>query len=169
MQTLQFHRHQTTATPVDLEDTTAAILRLYASRLPARNITVAQRMRTSPKVLLLEGEIRQVLNNLIRNAYDAMPKGGNLHLRLRPAACLKTGHDGVRFSVADTGTGFLPAMRGHVFEPFHTTKDITGTGLGLWITKGIIDKHQGRIYMRSREGAGTVFSIWLPLQPMGHA
>ena len=98
-----------------------------------------------------------------------MPSGGLLHLRLRPASCMRTGRDGVRFSVADTGTGFHPSMHGHVFEPFHTTKDVTGTGLGLWISKGIIDKHEGRIQMRSREGAGTVFSIWLPLQPMGHA
>ena len=169
LQTLQFHRQQTTITPVDIEDTTGAILRLYASRFPARNIAVAQRMLPSPKPLLFEGDFRQVLNNLIRNAYDAMPDGGNLHLRLRPAHCLKTGIDGVRVSVADTGTGFHPKMRGHVFEPFHTTKDVTGTGLGLWITKGIIDKHHGRIHMRSREGAGTVFSIWLPLQPMGRA
>ena len=169
LQTLQFHRQQTTLTPVDIEDTTAAILRLYSSRFPARNISVSQRMRPAPKPLLFEGDFRQVLNNLIRNAYDAMPSGGSLHLRLRPALCLKTGVDGVRVSVADTGTGFHPDMRGHVFEPFHTTKDVTGTGLGLWITKGIIDKHYGRICMRSREGAGTVFSIWLPLQPMGHA
>ena len=91
MQTLQFHRHQTTATPVDLEDTTAAILRLYASRLPARNITVAQRMRTSPKVLLLEGE-NPPRSSTISSATPTtpLPKGGNLHLRLRPAACLKT-------------------------------------------------------------------------------
>ena len=169
LQTLHFHRHQANPTPVDLEITTAAILRLYASRFPARNITIDRRMKPAPKALLLEGDIRQVLNNLVRNAYDAMPSGGLLHLRLRPASCMKTGKDGVRFSVADTGTGFHPSMHGHVFEPFHTTKDVTGTGLGLWISKGIIDKHQGRIQMRSREGAGTVFSIWLPLQPMGHA
>ncbi len=169
LQTLRFHSKQTTATPVDLEDTTSAILRLYASRFPARKIAVAHRVRPTPPVLLLEGDIRQVLNNLIRNAYDAMPQGGDLHLRLRPARCMKSGVDGVRVSVADTGTGFLPAMRGHVFEPFHTTKEVTGTGLGLWISKGIIDKHHGRIQMRSREGVGTVFSIWLPLQPIGHA
>jgi PAS domain S-box-containing protein len=169
LQTLRFHRSQTAAAAVDLEDTIHAILRLYASRFPARNITVNHRMKPSPKAMLLEGDIRQVLNNLIRNAYDAMPSGGHLHLRLRPASCMKTGVDGLRVSVGDTGTGFLPAMHGHLFEPFHTTKEVTGTGLGLWISKGIIDKHQGRIQMRSREGAGTVFSIWLPLQPVGNA
>jgi PAS domain S-box-containing protein len=169
LQTLRFHRHQSTATSTDLCETIDAIIRMYASRLPARKISVQQRMKPTPRALLYEGDMRQVLNNLIRNAYDAMPAGGDLHLRLRPASCLLTGIEGLRVSVADTGTGFHPNMRGHVFEPFHTTKDITGTGLGLWISKGIIDKHHGRIHMRSREGEGTVFSIWLPLQPMGHA
>ena len=121
LQTLRFHRKQSAAAPVDLEDTTSAILRLYASRFPARNIEIRQRMRPCPKARLMEGDIRQVLNNLIRNAYDAMPSGGELHLRLRPAHCMKTGIDGLRVSVADTGTGFHPAMRGHVFAPFHTT------------------------------------------------
>lgn len=164
MQTLRFHRQQTAAAPVNLEDTITAILRLYASRFPARRIKVEQYLRASHEPYLLEGDIRQVLNNLIRNAYDAMPHGGTLTIRLHSATCLKTSIPGVRITIADTGTGFLPAMRGHLFEPFHTTKEVTGTGLGLWITKGIVDKHEGRIYMRSREGQGTVFTIWLPVQ-----
>ena len=165
MQTLRFHRQQTAAAPVNLAETVDAILRLYASRLPARKITLHKRMPPAPLPLLLEGDIRQVLNNLIRNAYDAMPMGGRLHLRCRPETCPHTGVKGVRVTVADTGTGFLPAMRGHLFEPFHTTKEVTGTGLGLWISKGIVDKHHGRIHMRSAEGVGTVFAIWLPVTP----
>jgi len=115
--------------------------------------------------MLLEGDIRQVLNNLIRNAYDAMPEGGRLIVRLRPASSTM-GEAGVRITVADTGAGFLSHMREHLFEPFHTSKDATGTGLGLWISKGIMDKHRGTISMRSRTGSsghGTVFSLWLPL------
>ena len=166
MQTLRFHRQQSNAAPVNLAETIKAILRLYASRFPARHITVRERFRGEQQALLLEGDIRQVLNNLVRNAYDAMPRGGTLHVRVHPSTCRKTGVPGVRVTVADTGTGFLPAMRGHLFEPFHTTKEITGTGLGLWISKGIIDKHHGRIQMRSVEGKGTVFSIWLPLSPV---
>ena len=165
LQTLRFHRHQSAAAPVDLADTLHSILKLYTSRMPARKIEVSTRLRDSPQCLLLEGDIRQVLNNLIRNAFDAMPQGGTLHLRLRPATCFERGLSGVRLSVGDTGTGFSPQMQGHVFEPFHTTKEVTGTGLGLWISKGIIDNHQGRIRMRSRSGRGTVFSIFLPLKP----
>jgi PAS domain S-box-containing protein len=163
LQTLRFHRQQTAAAPVDLNDTIPAVLRLYAARLMSRKIMLRMRLRPTPTPMLLEGDMRQVLNNLIRNAYDAMPEGGRLLIRLRVASSTTTGEAGVRITVADTGTGFLPRMRKHLFEPFHTSKEVTGTGLGLWISKGIMDKHRGRISMRSRLGSGTVFSLWLPL------
>ena len=169
-QTLRFHRQQSAAALTDLNEAVPAILRLYNTRFRARGITLAVRLRPTPPAMLLEGDIRQVLNNLIRNAYDAMPRGGELQVRLRPATCLHTGVPGLRITVADTGTGFLPSIRPHLYEPFHTSKEVTGTGLGLWISKNILDKHAGRIAMRSRHeadagdrGHGTVFSLWLPL------
>jgi PAS domain S-box-containing protein len=170
MQTLRFHRQQTAAAAVDLQETIPAVLRLYAGRFVSRHVCVKARLRETPTAMLLEGDVRQVLNNLVRNAHDAMPKGGTLYVRLRAATSPATGQPGVRITVADTGTGFLPAMREHLFEPFHTSKEITGTGLGLWISKGIVDKHGGRIGMRSRLEEtspglhGTVFSLWLPLR-----
>ena len=168
LQTLRFHRQQTNAAPVELNETIAAVLRLYGSRLMSRKIVLEQRLRPAPAAMLLEGDMRQVLNNLIRNAYDAMPAGGRLLVRLQPARSLATGEAGLRITLADTGTGFLERMREHLFEPFHTSKDVTGTGLGLWISKGIMDKHRGIIRMRSRVDDaggihGTVFTLWLPL------
>ena len=169
LQTLRFHRSQTSLAPVDLHEIIPAVLRLYATRLSTRKVEVHLRLRKTPKPMLLEGDLRQVLNNLVRNAYDAMPRGGRLHVRLRQAKCPITWRDGVRISVADTGTGFLPHIRKHLFEPFHTSKEVTGTGLGLWISKGIVDKHGGRMVMKSRweqhspERHGTMFSMWLPL------
>ncbi len=169
-QTLRFHRQQSAAALVDLHETVRAILRLYSSRFRARGIHLELGLRPCPPAMMMEGDIRQVLNNLVRNAYDAMPKGGILHIRLRPETCLSTGVAGLRLTIADTGTGFLPTIRQHLYEPFHTSKEITGTGLGLWISKGIIDKHAGRISMRSRTAKpgslgsqGTVFALWLPL------
>ena len=168
-QTLRFHRQQSAATAVDLTEVIPAVLRLYTARFLARHVDLRLRLLATPAPMLLEGDIRQVLNNLIRNAYDAMPNGGVLHVRLRPATSPVSNAAGVRITVADTGTGFLPNMRKTLFEPFHTSKEITGTGLGLWISKGIIDKHGGAIHMRSRyleDGSpthGTVFSLWLPL------
>ena len=168
-QTLGFHRRQSTPAPVNLIETINSVLRLYSARFLSRKVTPVAKLRETPHPNALEGDLRQVLNNLIRNAYDAMPKGGHLHVRLRAGACVLTGVEGVRITVADTGSGFLPKMRTHLFEPFHTSKDVIGTGLGLWVSKGIIDKHRGRIAMRSRpkegrlEGYGTVFSLWLPM------
>ena len=171
-QTLRFHRQQSAATLVDFGKTIPDLLRLYTSRFRSRGVHLDVALRPTPPALLLEGDLRQVLNNLIRNAYDAMPRGGTLRLRLRPALSLCTGVPGLRITVADTGTGFLPQIRPHLYEPFHTSKEITGTGLGLWISKGIVDKHAGRLSMRSRledkdasRSHGTVFALWLPLQP----
>jgi PAS domain S-box-containing protein len=170
LQTLRFHRQQSAAAPVDLNDTIPAVFRLYTARFLSRRINLNLRLLPAPTPMLLEGDIRQVLNHLIRNAYDAMPGGGNLYVRLRPARSTRTGEAGVRITVADTGTGFLQRMRKHLFEPFHTSKEVTGSGLGLWISKGMMDKHRGLIGMRSRleqpgsaGGHGTVFSLWLPV------
>ena len=163
LQTLRFHRQQTSAAPAELNQTIPAVLRLYSARFMSRKISIEQRLRPTEAPMLLEGDIRQVLNNLIRNSFDAMPDGGRLIVRLAPGSDPKSGEAGVRITVADTGAGFLPHMRDHLFEPFHTSKEITGTGLGLWISKGIMDKHRGTIAMRSRSGHGTVFSLWLPL------
>ena len=170
MQTLRFHKYQAEAGPVYLHETIPDVLRLYASRFESRKVEVKLRIRETPVAMLFEGDLRQVLNNLVRNAYDAMPRGGKLHVRLRPARCPKRDVPGLRISVADTGTGFLPKMKNHLFEPFHTSKEVTGTGLGLWVSKGIMDKHGGCIQMKSKlqeqspEFHGTMFSLWLPLE-----
>jgi signal transduction histidine kinase len=73
-----------------------------------------------------------------------------------------TGERGLCFIVADTGTGIKPENRFRIFEPFFSTKGENGTGLGLWVTKGIVAKHRGTIRVRSRDGEGTVFSMFLP-------
>jgi signal transduction histidine kinase len=120
----------------------------------------------APQVLSLEGEIRQVVNNLVRNALDAMSYGGRLLVRLHPQQDWHTGAKGVRLTVADTGEGIGPEMKAHLYEPFQTTKEMTGTGLGLWVSKGIVEKHGGHIRTRTRrgEGHGTVFAVWLPVE-----
>jgi len=149
LQTLRFHRQQTKPIQVDLAELARTIVSLYTGRFLVRGITVATKMTPAPTVLCLEGEIRQVLNNLVRNAADAMPDGGRLFVRVRPDReayrC-----PGVRITIADTGEGIIPHILDHLFEPFHTSKEVTGTGLGLWVSKGIIDKHGGTISVRTR-------------------
>jgi signal transduction histidine kinase len=115
-----------------------------------------------------------VLANYIGNAIDAMHRnGGRLMLRSAAGRDPRTGVEGVYVTVADTGCGMDAATRSRIFEPFFSTKGTTGTGLGLWVSQTIIDKHAGRIHTRSRvqerphAAGGTVFRIFLPLQSPG--
>ena len=103
--------------------------------------------------------------NLIVNAIEAMAPQGILHVRVSPTHNWADGRAGVRVTIGDTGTGISKEALGRIFEPFYTTKKDTGTGLGLWVSSGIVKKHGGSIRVRSRmnnEKHGTVFSIFLP-------
>jgi PAS domain S-box-containing protein len=166
LQTLRFHRQQSKATAIDIGELLRMVMALYTGRLLVRNVSVELKLVDVPKVVCLEGEIRQVVNNLVRNALDAMStEGGRLLVRLHPECHPRTRQMGVRITVADTGEGIRADIRNRLFEPFQTTKEQTGTGLGLWVSKGIVEKHRGCIRMRSRreEPHGTVFAIWLPV------
>ena len=165
VQTLRFHRQNSRPVELDVAELLRAMMALYAGRMLVRNITAEVKLVTSPNVLAMEGEIRQVVNNLVRNALDAMSEGGRLMIRLHPQQNRHNGCSGVRLTVADTGEGISPKIEFRLFEPFQTTKELTGTGLGLWVSKGIVEKHGGRIRTRTRRGAahGTVFTVWLPV------
>jgi signal transduction histidine kinase len=165
LQTLRFHRQQSTPVEVDLAELLRTVMTLYTGRLLVRSLDVEMKLNNSPPVLCFEGEIRQVVNNLVRNALDAMSKGGRLLVRVHPQTDWVNGRKGARLTIADTGEGVAPQIMEHLFEPFQTTKELSGTGLGLWVSKGIISKHGGCIRMRTRRGLchGTVFAVWLPL------
>jgi len=165
LQTLRFHRQNSRPVELDLAELLHALIALYAGRMLVRNIAADVKLIASPRVMAMEGEIRQVVNNLIRNALDAMSDGGRLLVRLHPERDPHNGRSGARLTVADIGEGISPEIEPHLFEPFQTTKELTGTGLGLWVSKGIVEKHGGRIRNRTRRGAvhGTVFTVWLPV------
>ncbi len=108
-----------------------------------------------------------MLNNVVGNAIDAMSAGGRLLLRSREYTHPRTGVSGLLLTVADTGAGIAPQHRGRIFEAFYTTKGIGGTGLGLWISTEIMQRHGGSIRLRSSQGpgcAGTVVTLFLPLE-----
>jgi signal transduction histidine kinase len=164
--TLRFHRQSTfprAVTPSELIDGT---LPLYQGRLNNGQVSVHRRERAHNPIVCLEGEIRQVLSNLIGNAIDATKAaGGRLLLRTRNATDWQTGRTGVVFTVADTGSGMSPRTISRIFEPFFTTKEVSGTGLGLWICREIVDRHHGSLRVRSSaapEQSGTVFTLFLP-------
>ncbi|RYE94357.1 MAG: sensor histidine kinase [Myxococcales bacterium] len=108
-----------------------------------------------PEVRLDEAQLRQALLNLIRNAREAMPSGGQLALSAHPV------DGGVELCVDDTGEGIPDSLRASLFDPFFTTKK-QGTGLGLAVTREIVDAHGGRIACEARPGGGTRFRLWLP-------
>ena len=165
-QTLRFHRQQTNAVEAPVGDIIDSVLSLFHGRLMGAHIRVRCDYRTSEKIAIFTGEIRQVIANLVQNALDAMPTGGTLQLRIEDVPRHgRLGTRGVRVIVADSGSGIPERIRGTLFEPFITTKGATGTGLGLWVSKEIIQKHQGELTFRSSESPlhhGTVFSIFLP-------
>jgi signal transduction histidine kinase len=115
----------------------------------------------------LPGELRQVVSNLVENAIQAAQDHGSIAVRLANATETRNSRrPGVRLTICDTGSGIRPENQKRVFEPFFTTKGERGTGLGLWVTRGIIEKHGGKIRLRSsvKPGAsGTCFSVFLPM------
>ncbi len=169
-QTLRFHRQAVRATRVSAADLVNSVLNLYQGRLANSNICVDATYATCTAILCFENDVRQVLNNLIANAIDAMRQtGGRLIVRAHDTVSRSPsephGRPGIRITIADTGHGMSAAVRSHLFEPFYTTKDLNGTGLGLWISAGIVNRHQGRLTFRSSEHPthhGTIFSLFLP-------
>jgi signal transduction histidine kinase len=109
-----------------------------------------------------------VIANLISNATDALGENGRLALRIAPSRHPHTGVSGVVLTVADTGHGMSPEVLARIYEPFFSTKGATGTGLGLWVSLEIVEKHGGTLNVRSRvarpqQPGGTVFRFFLPL------
>jgi PAS domain S-box-containing protein len=166
-QTLRFHRQSTSPTSVTVQELFDSVIAIHQGRLTRSNIELLRCFRSSARILCFENEIRQVLSNLVGNAIDAMPSGGTLCIRSHDAMDQATGRNGVRITVADSGSGMSPRTIAKLFEPFFTTKGFNGTGLGLWVSREIVTRHSGRIFVRSRENpprSGTVFSVFLPLE-----
>jgi PAS domain S-box-containing protein len=175
-QTLRFYRQPTQPARTNLVELLDPVLSLYQTRLNALNMRVERDYETEMSLFCFAGEIRQVFANLVGNAIDASRNGGRLFVRARRSRNWKnSAQTGIRFAVADTGSGMEPEVREHIFEAFFTTKEVTGTGLGLWVSYEIIVKHHGLVHVRSRTAAsppnaaqkscGTVFQIFIPDDP----
>jgi signal transduction histidine kinase len=136
-------------------------LALVRHRLPPR-VTVHESYADVPDVLCVPAELNQVFINLLMNAIDALPKGGNLWLGLDVA------EGAVRVSVRDDGAGIAPELLPQVFEPFVTSKETGhGTGLGLAISQTIVARHRGTIEAANAPGGGAIFTVRLPVPGAG--
>jgi PAS domain S-box-containing protein len=167
-QTLGFYRDTSSPVCFNVAENLDDLLLLYEKRFESRGIKVLKQYDRSLEITALAGEIRQAFSNLISNSLDVMPDGGTLVLRVsKTHEWTRSYLQGVRLTMLDTGSGIEPKHRKKIFQPFFTTKKDVGTGLGLWITRGIIEKHRGTIRMKSRTGQdnhGSVFSIFLPTE-----
>jgi PAS domain S-box-containing protein len=170
-QTLRFYRQNTRPAETDMVDLIESALGLFEPRIRTLGIEVIREFHPIPRIIVYDGEIRQILANLIGNAIDAMQSSGRkLTLKVYRGKDWKQNCDGVFVSVADTGVGMDRETATQAFEPFFSTKGATGTGLGLWVSREILLKHMGSIRVRSHiSGTGpdagnwTVFRMFLPL------
>ncbi len=148
-----------------------SVLSLYQGRVNTLDLRVERDYDSELSLFCFAGEIRQVFANLVGNSIDASNVGGRLVIRARRSRDWKNPElTGIRFAVADTGAGMEPEVLQRIFEAFFTTKETTGTGLGLWVTYEIILKHRGSVRVRSRSAAsinggahsssGTVFELF---------
>jgi PAS domain S-box-containing protein len=165
-QTLGFYRDNAAPISLDLGQAIRDIISFYQHKFDAKNIKPEIECPRKVEITALSGEIRQVLSNLVVNAVDAMNAGGKLRVKVRSSRAWKDGTlCGVHVTIADTGCGITPEQMKRLFEAFYTTKKDVGTGLGLFVSKQIIEKHGGTIKVRSSTKpvrCGTVFSIFLP-------
>jgi PAS domain S-box-containing protein len=169
-QTLSFYRETSHPVNISTASLLEEILEFHASQLKTSGIVVDRRYTSEGFVPGFPGELKQVLLNLVSNAIEAMPKGGRLRLHVGEFSESPAHPGGVRISISDTGIGIRPEDAKRLFEPFFSTKASKGTGLGLWISKGILQKYEGAIRFRSvglRGKKVTCFSIFIPssLQP----
>jgi two-component system CheB/CheR fusion protein len=163
---LAFYRQSTEPVPVSLAEVLDSVLEMYATKILAHSISVVKRYKTGARIEGFPAELRQVFANILGNAVEAVGQHGVIRLHVSESREWKNlRRSGVRVMVADSGPGISPENRRKLFEPFFTTKGERGTGLGLWVSSGIVQKHEGsiRVHSSTRPGRSyTVFSVFLP-------
>jgi signal transduction histidine kinase len=163
---LRFHRSSKGPEEVKIVQLLDSALLLFRAKLKNQSIRVQVECHEGCRAVCSLGEIRQAVVNLIANAIDSMRRGGHLMVRASAVPHPSTSVPGVRISVVDHGEGISPHVHSNLFEPFFTTKGDIGTGLGLWVTKDIIEQHRGFIRARNHHNPhGAIFSFWIPEGP----
>jgi PAS domain S-box-containing protein len=164
-QTLGFYRESNAPEEVQINDLLETILSIYSNKLESTRIQVKRDYGDCPAIRGVAGELRQVFSNIIANAIDAAGEFGSIAIRSRPAPEGESG--AIEVTVADSGAGVSPEHLEHIFEPFFTTKKDVGTGLGLWVTREIVERHGGSIQVSPSQGldglSGAAFTLRLPL------
>jgi PAS domain S-box-containing protein len=164
-QTLSFYRESQQPMALSLSEILDNVVELQSRKLQLNRIILKKNFRTAGTIHGFSVELKQVFLNIITNAAQAMPDGGELRLDLTESRDWKSGQTGLRVNISDTGVGIDARNSKKIFEPFFSTKEAKGTGLGLWISRGIIQKYGGSIRfrtMRFKTGNVTCFSVFIP-------
>lgn len=166
-QTLGFYRDTTRPAEIDVAALLASVVDLFSRKLLSKKVVCTLDVARDLRIVGLHGEIKQVFSNLLVNAIDASRTNTTIRIRGKRAFC--AGKNGVSVLMSDQGTGIPKEIRERLFSPFFTTKEAVGTGLGLWVTRGIVEKQGGCITFRSCTGepSGTVFRVFLPTELQG--
>ena len=161
-QTLGFYRDSRVTEFVDMPAVVESVLALYSNKLRRKDIRVERHFGGGPPVCAASGEIKQVISNLVANAADAVSDKGTISITL--GSVEEDGRTMMHLLIEDDGPGVPPEDKQHIFEPFLTTKQDVGTGLGLWLSREIVNRYGGSIQLISRDQGvpGAAFSILLP-------
>lgn len=159
---------------VELREMLQEILLLMVRRFSELGVTVHAELPNAISIDGFPAELRQVFTNLIANAAEAASPGGEVHISITPESTVAGGTNrpveaGATVRIADNGIGIAEEAQAHLFQPFFTTKGQNGTGLGLWVSRGIVNKHGGSINIKSdttKTGHGTVVSVFLATKPV---
>jgi signal transduction histidine kinase len=166
-QILLYHRDSKKPIIAKAVDTVEGVVAMFGTQLITNRVEMTVQFKSERCVYVYPGELRQAFGNLISNAIDAIgDKGGQLHVSCIDSTDVLSQTRGVRFVFSDSGSGISEENLKRVFDAFFTTKDLNGSGIGLWLTSEIVAKHHGRIRVRSRTSGphrGTIFDIFLPI------
>ena len=165
-QALRFHAQSRLPESVRVGEIAESVMMLFRTRFSHAGARLQFRDTQTEPVVCYVDDVRQVLSHLLANALDALTviHGGTFHVRVSQGS--SHGRQGVRLTVADTGCGIDAGTLSRLFQPFNTTKGIRGTGLGLWVSRGVLQRRGGHIRVRSKAGRGTVVRIFLPMTPV---
>ncbi len=171
-QTLGFYRESRVPQPIELVPIIESVMGLYSNKVKSKNINVQLDYGDCAPVIGVPGELRQAIANLLSNAVDAVEKNGNIAVSVR---CVSdSGENEIQLVIEDDGPGILNEDLQHIFEPFFTTKKDVGTGLGLYVTREILERHGGSVAVRTeanhKKMTGACFVVRLPCNhdPLAH-
>jgi PAS domain S-box-containing protein len=165
-QTLGFFRESNVPEAIAVPELIESVIKLYSNRLKNKNINLVREFGECPRIYGMQGELEQAVSNLLSNAADAVDRDGTIVVRSQPVSNGDVG--AVEIVIEDNGPGIARENVDRIFEPFFTTKEDVGTGLGLWITKEIVNRHGGSILVGSGDHngstCGAAFTITLPVK-----